>query len=241
MTLLDSLRDSEGEVPPSWPRGRGLRRLSFLRSSGSFFIFMERRRTVPGDLTLLSERPFLGLGGGEGVGSPVPELTHGMGIFPVGGGGKGVSGCWGGNWEAWVGWGCSLESTVGWRKGPMGWVVVGAWGGQFLWDGEGMGKGWGGGDPGDNVLGDGDFGGWGTLPWGGDRDCGVWGTIPVEWGRDGNGGVQGTMSWDMGKERGLGGLGDTPLGWGQALGSLGDNSWGMGTGGSRRHPWGQGL
>lgn len=91
MTLLDSLRASEGEVPPSWPRGRGLRRLSFLRSSGSFFIFMERRRTVPGDFTLLSERPFLvapGLAGGDGGESPVPRLTQGMGIF-AGGGEKG--------------------------------------------------------------------------------------------------------------------------------------------------------
>lgn len=87
MTLLDSLRASEGDVLPSCPLGRGLRRLSFLRSSGSFFIFMERRRTVPGDFTLLRERPFLvapGLEGGDGDGSPAPELTQGMGIFAVG-------------------------------------------------------------------------------------------------------------------------------------------------------------
>lgn len=87
MTLLDSLRVSEGEVLPSWALERGLRRLSFLRSSGSFFIFMERRRTVPGDLTRLRERPFLGapgLEGGDGAGSPAPELTQGMGIFAAG-------------------------------------------------------------------------------------------------------------------------------------------------------------
>lgn len=38
---------------------------------------------------MLRERPFLGLAGGEGVVGPVPELTHGIGIFPARGGKRG--------------------------------------------------------------------------------------------------------------------------------------------------------